>query len=243
LTGVGWNLDTIGKTTFIDVAHAAPMTFRDRYRLTIEFILGDAASFPGLPEERLAAAERRIGLRLPVALRDYLLFAGGEHRLNTAQDRLCSPEKLGLDGSVLPFYFENQGVVLWGIPVHRFGEDDPPVVEAENNPAKHWEPFADRTSDFLVMMLYWQAANGGLPITANGWASRGLASRIHASWSKLFQHRQLRVYGAPGLVLCIAGDGTEGMLHAGARSDKEHQAIVDVLGDVDWDYNSRRDEA
>jgi hypothetical protein len=85
-----------------------------RYRAVLAAVTGSARAGPGFPERRVAAAEARLGVRLPPALRAYYT-AVGRHPLNRVSDRLRPPEAVELTGGRLVFLDENQGVVCWGV--------------------------------------------------------------------------------------------------------------------------------
>ncbi|MFB9834604.1 hypothetical protein [Actinoallomurus acaciae] len=120
------------------------------------FIRGFAAGWQtplaeddGCPAEDLDAAEARLGLRLPEALREAYRLFGRRDDLTANQDVLLSPDLLHLDEDVLVFRVENQAVVHWGVPVSELEEADPSVVvraSLADPSAERWEPWLDRFS-------------------------------------------------------------------------------------------------
>ncbi|GLY78826.1 hypothetical protein [Actinoallomurus iriomotensis] len=120
------------------------------------FIRGFAAGWQapltdddGCPASDLDAAEARLGLRLPTALREAYRLFGRREDLTANQDVLLSPDRLHLDGEVLVFRVENQAVVHWGVPVSELEEPDPSVVvraSLADPSAERWEPWLDRFS-------------------------------------------------------------------------------------------------
>ncbi len=112
----------------------------------------------GFGEKDLLAAEARLRVRLPGALRDAYALIGKRRDLTASQDRLLAPDQLYVDdtGGVLVFRVECQHVAEWGIPLSAATEPDPPVVfrvrpatPAENS----WQPFLDRVSLACVEMV------------------------------------------------------------------------------------------
>ncbi|MEV6303289.1 hypothetical protein AB0M02_28020 [Actinoplanes sp. NPDC051861] len=96
----------------------------------------------GEREEEVAAAERRLGFSLPVALRWVFVHVAG-----VGQDPLVPPARLAVDGhGVLTYREENQGCARWGI---RPGRPDPAVVWTDG---RQWRPYLDRIS---VDLLAW----------------------------------------------------------------------------------------
>jgi hypothetical protein len=86
----------------------------------------------GCTEENLLAAEARLGMPLPAALRDaYLLFGRREELTVTDYSTMLPPERLRVRGGVLFFWeMEEHQIVTeeWGIRLVDFPLDDPPVV-------------------------------------------------------------------------------------------------------------------
>ncbi|MGW2180090.1 SMI1/KNR4 family protein [Streptomyces sp. NPDC001732] len=78
----------------------------------------------------LDAAQARLGLPLPAALREAYQLLGRRPDLTDNQDRLLAPQDLYLDEGrgVLVFRVENQSCAYWGIRVTDLDQDDPPVV-------------------------------------------------------------------------------------------------------------------
>jgi len=77
-------------------------------------------------------AERRLGVNIPVSLKDYYLFSGREKRINQFQNRLLPPEKWFTDSSHLVFMEENQCVVYWGIPAAQEPKTEAGVFQGVN---------------------------------------------------------------------------------------------------------------
>ena len=107
---------------------------RDRWRLVEEFVEvwhRPLAPGDGYPEPDLAAVERRLGVRLPPALREWYALGGRRADVWSRQDALHSPDELYIrpDADALVFRSENQGCERWGIRVADLGRDDPPVLE------------------------------------------------------------------------------------------------------------------
>jgi hypothetical protein len=113
---------------------------------------GDGCS-PGA----LDAAEARLGVPLPEALRDLYTLVGNRDDLTRGQDELLAPEHLHVDGDVLVFRRENQNVALWGVPVSAHAEPDPPVrfrfLGAPSGADREWHPFLDRVSWAAVELV------------------------------------------------------------------------------------------
>jgi hypothetical protein len=109
----------------------------------------------GWTEADLQAAEQRLGVRLPPAVREAYALFGRRQDLTSVQDRLLDPDQLEVDGTgeVLIYRVENQSVALWGVPLAALEQPDPPVVMAPNFEDVGWEPFLERFSLACVEMV------------------------------------------------------------------------------------------
>jgi hypothetical protein len=109
----------------------------------------------GWTEDDLQAAERRLGVQLPAAIREAYALFGRREDLTSVQDWLLGPEELEVDatGEVLVYRVENQSVAVWGVPLAAMEQSDPPVVVARNFEDVGWEPFLERFSLACVEMV------------------------------------------------------------------------------------------
>jgi hypothetical protein len=117
----------------------------------------------GVTGVALKQCERRLGVRLPAALRDYYLLAGRLDRLNRAHNRLFAPDELRVEDGHLWFMEENQAVVHWGMPVKRLSAEDPVVHQRANVDDARWFSEKMRFSTFLIRTYDWQAGFAEAP--------------------------------------------------------------------------------
>ncbi|MFJ1800989.1 SMI1/KNR4 family protein [Streptomyces sp. NPDC088180] len=99
----------------------------------------------------LAAAEERLGVRLPAALREAYLLFGRRRDLTSSYDVLLGPAELYVDeaGQALVFRHENQGAASWGILLDGLQDDDPAVfsrTDLADKSAERWEGWLERLS-------------------------------------------------------------------------------------------------
>ncbi|WP_326681901.1 SMI1/KNR4 family protein [Streptomyces sp. NBC_01237] len=105
----------------------------------------------GFPEAELAAAELRLGLRLPSAMRELYGRFGRRHDLLHGLRLLLPPEELEADGSALIRQAEKFWLYQIAVPIDRIAETDPPVlIDGSSEAYDDWEPFADRFSAVCV---------------------------------------------------------------------------------------------
>src|SRR5579862_2689101 len=82
----------------------------------------------GYDEATIAAAEARLGVRLPKVLRNFYLAWGRRRDLTKLNHPLLAPDALQMRTDTLIFWVENQESYDWGIPREALEEADPPVV-------------------------------------------------------------------------------------------------------------------
>lgn len=98
----------------------------------------------GCEEDELAAAEQRLGVAVPAALRDLYLLLGRRSDLTSNHDTLLAPQQLHLLDGALVYREENQGACQWGVLLTALDEEDPgTVVRADlaDKSKEHWEPW------------------------------------------------------------------------------------------------------
>nr|WP_074995936.1 SMI1/KNR4 family protein [Streptomyces misionensis] len=115
---------------------------------------GDA----GWTEADLDAAEERLGLRLPVALREAYLLFGRRRELTSNHDRLLDPAELYVDEAkeALVVRHENQGAASWGILLDSLQDDDPAVfirLDLADKSAERWVDWLERLSLCFVEIV------------------------------------------------------------------------------------------
>lgn len=104
----------------------------------------------GYGEADIGAAEQRLGVRFPAAVREAYRLFGRRTDLTSNQDDLFGPGQLHLDGDgqLLVFRRENQGCAQWGVRLGQPGDPDPPVAvqEMADGRGRGWTPYLDRFS-------------------------------------------------------------------------------------------------
>jgi hypothetical protein len=186
-----------------------------------------------VPGEVIRTSEKQLGVRVPEALRCYYA-AAGNMPLNNAYNELLAPESWRLDRHVLVFLDENQGVVKWGVPARKLRQVDPTVlytVAEGSGEHSDWAEEDLECSDFLVLMLCWQAVHGGLPHT--GWAQvqHAVGQAVAHCLGPVWQSRDLQASYGSGQVVCVAGRRGRLDVLAAGRSESEFEALVQKLAD------------
>jgi hypothetical protein len=144
-------------TREFDVVQSLATGVEDR-RGAWEFIRGFVKNWSeelgdddGWSEADLAAAEKRLGIRLPPALREAYLLFGRRQDLTSNHDVLLGPAGLYVDETkeALVFRHENQGAASWGIRLDQLMDEDPAVfirTDLADKAAERWEGWLPRLS-------------------------------------------------------------------------------------------------
>jgi hypothetical protein len=120
----------------------------------------------GSTQAQLDNAERRLGARLPVAVREAYLLLGHRSDLTSVHGTLRRPEELDYDqgNQILVFRAAHQGVAFFGVSCVNPADDDPPVLyyaSLWDKEREEWVPFLDRFSVACVDMVLWEAVEAG----------------------------------------------------------------------------------
>lgn len=135
------------------------LKLKEKYSTELKTILGR-----GLTKQdgtkataSLAAAEKRLKLQLPAALKIYYEMAGSLE-INTEHNVLYQPKNLTKLNGKLVFMEENQAVVFWGMDIKALNQLDPEVFQANNENPIRWYSEDLAFSDFIIKMWRWLRA-------------------------------------------------------------------------------------
>jgi hypothetical protein len=189
-----------------------------------------------LSRKVLTAAERRLGVRVPIALRDFYLVAGGERRFNHSFNRILSPRDWEVDKQRLIFMDENQVVVRWGVSLRNASSADPPISQGVNGETIAWYPEHRKLSVFLSVMLHYNAVNGGFRFCDKAEVSERAGYRLgDHGWKYRGEVNSLRAYSRPNGVLCTLPPGDLPFMNKwtaliGGKTHADLRAVADELG-------------
>src|SRR5574338_529622 len=129
----------------------------------LERVYGQFDSSATYSKSEVDAAEHRLGIRFPAALRS-LYERTGRHPMHTVHNALFPPSKISIHDRYLVFYEESQRVCYWGISTTHCEDADPPVETSFENEGKlEFRPEFPSISDFLAFQAAWQGTEGALP--------------------------------------------------------------------------------
>ncbi|WP_093703224.1 SMI1/KNR4 family protein [Streptomyces sp. 2131.1] len=125
---------------------------------TAHWVGAALGSDDGWTEADLDAAEERLGVRLPAALREAYLLFGRRLDLTSNHDVLLGPAELYVDEGkeALVFRHENQGAASWGILLDSLQDDDPAVLirlDLADKSAERWAGWLERLSLCFVEII------------------------------------------------------------------------------------------
>jgi hypothetical protein len=193
-----------------------PLNRRDRWtwlaRFLDEWYPPNKTALKGFAEDQLDEAERRIGYQLPNALREfYCLFSNCSGQW-CVQDRMSSPDGLQIEGDLLVFLVESQGVVQWGVPLAAIDSEDPPVFldmcdlgEERHAESKSFSEFAVALALYNFKFVSEHVAAGSARFPSGGFATELLGKPTVAPWHwpkypttlSLWHESVLEVQGLP----------------------------------------------
>ena len=114
----------------------------------------------GCTAGEVAAAEERLGLRLPASLTALYRLIGRRRDLTSRQNRLISLNSLLVEDGTLIYRVEAEGIVTWGVRVCDLELADPPVVFGFGD-GSPWRPFLGSFSLAAVEMVLSEAVSSG----------------------------------------------------------------------------------
>ncbi|KAE8383712.1 hypothetical protein BDV26DRAFT_287134 [Aspergillus bertholletiae] len=117
----------------------------------------------GYSESVLSAAEERLGISLPAALKEAYALFGCRSDLTRNQEYLLEPTALYIDHDALIFRHENQGAALWGILLADLQHPDPPVYHRRclvDNVMEEWKIWLGRFSLACLDLILWESLYG-----------------------------------------------------------------------------------
>jgi hypothetical protein len=210
-------------------------SFKSLYRAIFATFGHPLSERTGLSSELLTAAEKRLGVQIPAALRDYYRVAGRERRFNTCHNRLLPPRDWSLDRQRLMFMEENQGAVLWSISTRNPESVDPRVfqgINEEDEPIT-WAREHRRCSEFLAVMLHWQAVSGGFRFLGSAASPDDVHRALKKGWNHVGEINQVWAFNRQNQVVCISASSLPFlppmMLHAGGKTRRDLQSIEQSL--------------
>jgi len=205
------------------------MQYGNQYKEIVENLFGRALiDADGLPHKLVEEAEQRLGITLPLAIREYYFTLGGFLQLNEAHNRLINPGELAFQHEILCFMDENQCVCKWGLRREDLAANDPIVYQVNSLDSLDRFSVDLCLSNFLLLSIYLQAVLGGLPINGAHMNANDVIPTIENSFDKVVENDGLRIWHKNGMLIShLEGDN---ICICAARSALEFQYLKQTLG-------------
>lgn len=185
----------------------------------------------GVPARQIKEVEDRLGLTLPMSLRNFYRHVGSNPLFMTAFEQVIPIEDLAPEDGLLVFMEENQGAVSWALRFVDSHEEHPMVFQVDpvNCAEIHRELDIDA---FLNLMLYYQAAQGGY--THVGWLYEWTDTlrEIEQGWEKVAEYNGLQLWFDDGKIIFRLGDTNDDFLTASTRTSEGLAKLVEKYGFV-----------
>jgi hypothetical protein len=192
----------------------------------------------GISEHTIADAEFRLGLRLPEALASMLLLAGNASVFSSPDNHLFTPEEWTVEKGRLIFFESNEGQYLWAIDAGMDRAADPIVFRAvtDADMPLSWEKTETPCSEFLQVMLYWDAAFGAsMPFCGTASVPHELVETLDRDWDFIGGLDGMRAYGKPGRAVCFVEWGKDNWTVFAGATDAAGLASVAADLDLTWE--------
>lgn len=210
--------------------------FKRHYRSLFDTLGFPLTERSTTPRAVIAAAENRLGVKVPAALRDYYLVAGREKRLNQCLNRLLAPSKWWIDKGRLVFMEENQTVAWWAVSTRNRKSDDPAVYQGWNDEPIAWSLEHSSCSIFLAVMLHYHAVSDGFPFCGRADAPRESDYRFERNgWMYHGKVNSVSAYSRQNEAVCLMPPGDLPFMEgwsvlAGAKSAASLKKLGQEIG-------------
>jgi hypothetical protein len=163
---------------------------RDQRWLALSEFISDwfpvTSGTPGVSAAEIAAAEERLGLQVPIALKEWYEIFGQLRDVWSVQDHFLPPAKWEIRSGNLIFIRENQAVVRWGTRLDDLGQPDPPVVVSDARGTDIWSIEGRTVSEFAIQFALRNAKfSNALAGGANGALTRSQRKAVLRSLSPI----------------------------------------------------------
>lgn len=185
----------------------------------------------GYDSKSLDQAEQRLGVKIPLGLREWYQMAGKRWDVWSRQDQFEPPDQLQIgydesrDAEFLIFYRENQDVVQWGIRREDCTMEDPPVYLLDWSQSNDTMPGAEAgsTSEFALAMFCYQLCAAGAGPYYSGYAqvderAASAIRQLPALFSPLhWPTENARLFAYENAYVFCASQGGDTQINMGAK--------------------------
>ena len=160
----------------------------------------------GISISEIEAVEKLLCVKLPAVLRYFYLLVGNLDMFTSSFEQFVEPY---IKDEMLIFLEENQGVCYWGVNI-RDTENETVFqctdIEIDN---PEWYPEEVTLADFLIILMYYQCAQGGYKYGSAVYESNFDSRKnyvkflvnITVDYKKVVEHNRLVVYQNGGKLI------------------------------------------
>jgi hypothetical protein len=157
----------------------------------------------GINISEIETMENSLGLKFPLALREFHLLVGNLDMFTSSFEQFVEPY---IKDEMLVFLEENQGVCYWGLTIHNI--ENAMVYMCTDIEAKKTEWYSEEVmlTDFLTILMYYQCAQGGYECGSAVYESNfeskekylAFLTNLIVDYKKVVEHNGLVIYQREG---------------------------------------------
>jgi len=215
--------------------------------LFLEGWFGPRTPDDGVSDALILAAERRLGLELPQAVCEAYRLFGNRPEITAAVGLMVPIEDLAIQDGALIVWFDPEDDTMWGIPLERLFDHDPPVrigSAALRDPVvTGWCDTQERFSQLFVDRALHEAVESSMYGGRAAQASDTLAL-VDRSFARLdfpdgvYPASPTRLYAAEGALIVV--EGTDHVI-IGATTYEGYRRAIAPFPDLDWSAVTEED--
>jgi hypothetical protein len=202
-------------------------SFKKYYRSIFETFGYSLSKHTSMSSKVLTDTEKRLGIKIPKALRDYYLVAGNVKRFDHSHNHFLHPSEWEVDKQKLIFLIQKTGDPIWGVSLRNPTSVDPLISEGTKGNSISWSSRRWKCSIFISRMLHLQAVCGASTHSANVDLQNELNySFEEEGWSNIGNIYGIYFYSRPNQVVCLVTNDS-GMV--GAKTYRDFKTIINEL--------------
>lgn len=161
----------------------------------------------GISSEKIEDVENKLGLVLPNPLREFYQLVGNLDIFTKSFQRFAAIDDLLIKDSKLIFLEENQSVLYWAYNLEDSDTDDPLIYQNTHYDTGEWYSENMRLYSFLILMAYYQCAQGGYEWGASCELDALVEFQniffddLKSHWQKVIDNNNLVIYWQKGALI------------------------------------------
>lgn len=204
----------------------------------------------GVSLDELDAAETRMSMSLPAALREWYALSGWRQDIWSSQDNLLLPNEFRVNSEHIVFLTENQEVVEWGISIADHQMEDPPVYVTSVDDSNVWFKENESISEFALQMfafgLKWSKK-------VRWWANAHVTFNVlecilshypRLAFAEWHWPAPTRFYGYRDIIIEVDGEhaNNDTWIYVVTRTESAVQAFKSVAEPLNIEWNACSDD-